>query len=77
MPTASDELRDKMEKYFGDPIDDSGPYKYILSRGYTDTAGLLRRPSLDYAITDLEWDCIMFLCDEWDYAYEPTTRDAQ
>jgi len=36
MPQASDALRAKMEGYFGDPIDDSGPAEFLLAAGYVE-----------------------------------------
>ena len=71
MPQASDESRERMRVMFGDPIDDSGPYKFLYARGYTDKAGMLMPPKPDHQVTEEEWACIVFLCDEWDYGYDP------
>ena len=72
MPQASEELHAKMQRYFGNAIDDSGPYSFLRTAGYTERAGVFRRPSPEHAVTEKEWDCLGFLCDEWDYAF-PTS----
>src|SRR5258708_4858004 len=71
MPTASNEIREEMRKMFGDPIDDLGPIKYLMDRGYTEKQNGMLRPPLNHIPTDEEWACIEFLCDEWDFGYEP------
>jgi hypothetical protein len=77
MPEATAELRNLMNEYFGDPIDDSGPYQFLTSLGYTEGAGLIRPPP-DFKEFDSdrtkEWHCVMFLIQEWDYAWESTTK---
>lgn len=73
MPQASDELRAKMNDYFGDPIDDSGPINYLLKRGFIFTQqGIILPPTPYKEWCDWEADCIDFLADEWDYGYEPS-----
>ena len=69
MPSASDELREQMNEYFGDPISDYGPKKYLQDQGYT----LNRDWSWSKpGITELkqmerkEFECLMFLVHEWD-----------
>jgi hypothetical protein len=72
MPTASNELREKMRQRFGSEIDEQGPLKYLKDRGFTEVMnGMLQPPKTDYMITTEEWECVEFLCDEWDFAYEP------
>jgi len=72
MPQASEELRDKMGEYFGDPIDDSGPWEFLKNLGWTQTStGWLRHPEPFREISEKEWDCVDFLCEEWDWAYTP------
>jgi hypothetical protein len=71
MPTASDALRETMRQRFGDPIDDDGPYNYLKDRGFTEKAGIIKPPKAEYMLSNEEWDCIQFLCDEWDYGYLP------
>ncbi|WP_425540710.1 hypothetical protein [Rhodoblastus acidophilus] len=69
MPQASDELRSKMQTYFGDEIDDGGPMRFLEEHGYViQRTGVISCP-VGREITDKEWDCICFLCDEWDYGY--------
>lgn len=74
MPTATDEIREKMRQRFGDPIGDIGPHNYLIERGFTETAGIIRPPYRElseYMVSNEEWECILFLCDEWDYGYLP------
>lgn len=71
MPTATDELRERMEELFGDPIDMAGPYKYLRDLGYTEVGGMLIKPSLEHVPTETELECIDFLFHEWDYAFDP------
>ena len=71
MPQASDELRAQMKKRFGDPINDTGPMEFLKGAGYTLTpdwrwkakAGvqLLRDMTRD------EFECLLFLVQEWDF----------
>ena len=68
MPQATDELRQKMERRFGDPIDSDGPTEFLMERGYKFNKGWISSP-VAHEPTDLEADCIDFLVDEWDYAY--------
>jgi hypothetical protein len=70
MPQASDELRTKMEEYFGDPINDWGPTKYLLDAGYLEKGGWWRKPTSEHVVTEKEQDCLNFLCDEWDHCYD-------
>lgn len=72
MPQALDAQRDLMEKWFGCPVADDGPYLFLRARGYTDDAGHLSPPTKSHSISDYEWECIAFLCDEWDYSFTPT-----
>jgi hypothetical protein len=71
MPSAPDELRDLMEKWFGDPIDDGPPYRFLMARGWTERAGMLIKPTPAHTVSEYEWACIQFLCLEWDYGYNP------
>ena len=72
MPQASDELRAKMQQYFGDPVDDTGPIKFLLDAGYKEWNGVWYRPSLTHEMTIKEGDCIEFMFQEWDYDFDPT-----
>ena len=70
MPTASNESRSIMKKWFGDEIDESGPYNFLRSHGFTEKGGLLIKPTPSYTVSEYELECIIFLCDEWDFAFE-------
>lgn len=68
MPQASDELRSKMEEYFGDPVSDKGPIKFLRKQGYFFTRHYeWVRPHRMHLITPKEWECITFLMEEWDW----------
>lgn len=76
MPQASDEDREKMAKYFGgDGIDMMHPLRYLVLHGWKDHRGLLIAPKRD--IDQKEWDCVYFLCDEWDFGYDPQLTTPQ
>lgn len=68
MPSASDELRDKIVSRFGS-IDTIGPEAWLKDRGWTLASDWVwRRPGATWkTITAEERDCIRFLADEWDY----------
>lgn len=70
MPQATDALRKRMEDRFGDPIDDYAPWKFLADRGYTSSHFVIRPPD-GHAVTEEEGECIDFLCDEWDWSYQP------
>jgi hypothetical protein len=69
MPQASDEQRALMERWFGDPIDDGAPRRFLLSHGYTESKGFWRKPTPAHTVSHAEGECIDFLCDEWDFAF--------
>lgn len=69
-PQATNGLRELMNLWFNDPVDETGPWNLLVSRGWTDTAGMLRPPTPSYNPSQIELACIDFLCQEWDYAYE-------
>jgi hypothetical protein len=46
-----------------------------LDPNFTDTAGLLR-PKTGYTPTPKDFAAIDYLCNEWDYAYEPSPMEA-
>jgi len=71
MPTASENLRNLMEKWFGDPIDDAGPLAFLRARGWRDRGGNLTPPVSAYTPSYYEWRCIHFLVDEWDHTWSP------
>lgn len=67
MPQATDELRDFARSEFGS-IDLSGPQRLLESRGFKLTDDWRwERPAPDYYITQLEFKCLDFLIQEWDY----------
>lgn len=68
MPQATDELREKMQHYFGDPISDWGPTAFLLDQGYHEKGGFWAKPSPSHIVTEKEGDCLTFLCDEWDHS---------
>lgn len=69
MPTASDELREEIRKMFNGTIDCKEPLQFLLDKGYTEKAGMIR-PAPRHIPTTEEWTCIEFLCDEWDFGYK-------
>jgi hypothetical protein len=70
MPQALDEQRNLMKKWFGDAIDMDGPYRFLKARGWGDHAGILVKPTPSHKVSEYEWECVAFLCDEWDFGYE-------
>lgn len=67
MPSASDELRERMRIRFGDPIDDAGPMRWLEKQGYKMTGGWeWIKPSPEHKPTEDEIEAIQFLIDEWD-----------
>lgn len=73
MPQATDELRAKMNTMFGDPVDDSGPIKFLEDAGYVLNRNWTWKPKPGIRIfTDMtqeEFDCMKFLVDEWDFGW--------
>jgi hypothetical protein len=69
MPQASDELRSKMESYFGDPINDWSPTAFLLDQGYTEKGGFWTKPE-GHLMTEKEGHCLAFLREEWDHDFE-------
>lgn len=67
MPQADDELRAKIDGYFSNGVDLFGPLEFLKENGWQDDKGTLLSPNRE--ITEKEWDCVDFLCDEWDFAY--------
>ena len=71
MPQATAELQQLMEKRFGDPVSDEGPTKYLEDAGYVLTPTWLWTPKP--GVTDLkgmtrdEFECLLFLVQEWDF----------
>lgn len=68
MSQASDELRDQMKQWFGDPVDDGGPIEFLKSHGFTLTSDWCwKLPTSYHHVSCYEWLCIQFLCYEWDF----------
>lgn len=61
-----------MAEYFGgNGIDHDAPYKFLIQeKGWVDYKGMLIKPE-GREIEKKEWECVSFLCDEWDYGYDP------
>lgn len=67
MPSASEEDRDLMRKWFGS-IDDYGPRQLLKSHGFFLTEGWeWVLPTLTHRVSEIELACMWFLMDEWDY----------
>lgn len=67
MPSAPDDLRKKMVKWFGS-IDPLGPEQFLGSRGYTLTKDWYWvTPVPHHTIRKEEFECMIFLEQEWDY----------
>lgn len=68
MPTAPDEQRAIIRRWFGDDIDSHGPEQFLRSHGY-----VLRRdwtwelPTPAHTPSCYEMECMLFLYFEWDY----------
>jgi hypothetical protein len=68
MPQASRRQHELMEKWFGDPVSELGPCKLLEQRGYDLTRGYeWVKPTPSHTIHEIEWECIQFLIDEWDF----------
>lgn len=71
MPQATDELRAKIAEHFGDPVCDSGPWKFLAKNGFTERAGWITKPGIYWDdLSEKEKLCLEFLADEWDYAFD-------
>lgn len=71
MPQSSDHLRARMNELFGDSIDDYGPQAFLKDAGYVLDRSFFWHPKPGLTswedVTDDEYDCIIFLREEWDY----------
>lgn len=69
MPTASDELRAKMDAYFGDPISEMGAMNYLQDQGYKlGRDWVYRKDGMNWEdLPEKDRECICFLADEWDF----------
>ena len=67
MPSASDEDRALMTKWFGS-IDTHGPEAFLKSHGYVLTKDWCWvKPTPSHEISAIEDACLWFLLEEWDY----------
>lgn len=71
MPSASDEMRERMRVRFGDSIDDGGPTKYLIDAGYKLQKDWRWTPKTGVTsyedMTEDEYECLLFLVREWDF----------
>ena len=71
MPSASDELRKQMTERFGS-INDDGPMHYLQEAGYVLNRDWTWKPKDGVTclrdMTRDEFDCLLFLIHEWDFA---------
>jgi hypothetical protein len=70
VPQASDELREEMNRRFGDPISEQGPIDFLRSAGYTlHFDWTWSKPGVNDLrdMTRDEFDCLLFLIHEWDF----------
>jgi len=71
MPTANNELRADMERYFGS-IDLHGPLQFLKNSDWREEKGFLLTMKPPQEISRKEWDCVNFLIQEWDFDYGDT-----
>lgn len=74
MPQATDELRKRWGGRQG--VGEDRAEEHLLSLGFTIDKGVIRAPKnwdwKDPKVVSADtWGAVEFLCDEWDYAYEP------
>lgn len=68
MPQSSDDMHELMNYYFGDPVEDEGPIKFLEDRGYKLTQKWTWvPPEKEHHVTLKEHLCIQFLIEEWDF----------
>lgn len=74
MPSTSQAVHDLMKKWFPEIEDlyglDGAAFRFLEVRGWTDKAGLLIPPTPSHRCSIYELQCIRYLCEEWDYAWE-------
>lgn len=72
MPSCSDALRDLMRKWFnrdGDCVDEWKVIQFLMSHGFTETNGMIKPPVPAHNMSTIEWFCIRYLVEEWDYDF--------
>ena len=76
MPQATEELRELMERWFGDPISEIGPLEFLRSHGFIERPnGVLAPPVPSHNVSHDEWRCIAFMVQEWDFAWFGSNQD--
>lgn len=68
MPSSSDRQHALMTKWFGS-IDTHGPLRLLLSHGFEESRGIIVPPCDAHSVSEIEYECIDFLFQEWDFAY--------
>ena len=67
-PSASDKLRER----WWPPDDDGKPWRHLRTNfDLSIPDGIIRKLRADYQPTDEDYSALDFLCDEWDYGWEP------
>ncbi len=72
MPQATDEQREKWGGYGG--VGEDKAMRHLAAKGFTFTGGGMIVAPAGWVWNDDKSDCwgaVEFLCDEWDYGYEP------
>jgi hypothetical protein len=72
MPSTTQALRDLMVRWF--PEDERGStdgmvLAFLESRGFKEKSGMLYPPVPAHNVSAIEWLCIRYLVEEWDYAF--------
>lgn len=68
MPSASHELHELMFNWFGDAIDSEGPMAFLESHGFKLRQDWHWEPPVPaHTCSYYEWQCIIFLIEEWDF----------
>jgi hypothetical protein len=70
MPQASDEIRAPWHGH--DEGGDIAAWRFLKSEGWTEVRWILHPNKPTTEITDKEWGAVLYLCDEWDWGYDPS-----
>jgi hypothetical protein len=71
MPSTTLERRELIYKWFGEDADDYEVMRFLRTRGFEEVFnGVIRPPVPHHNISKDEWECIMYLIEEWDFAFE-------
>lgn len=74
MPQAAQYLHDAMQEYFGEEYSDREPHDFLMSCGWLHDKGMYTEDKSYEDISQKEWHCLDYLCDEWDCDYRPGTK---